>query len=89
MPPSRAYVWDVCAVFATAVDIWRAAETRTAFLTSLAYLPIVLGVMVVDRGPVTPESWIRGGRPPLAAESEEPRMMAPESNVDPSAASDP
>jgi protoheme IX farnesyltransferase len=74
------------------LQFWRSPSdeaARTAFLTSLAYLPIVLGVMVVDRGPVTPESWIRGGRPPLAAESDEPRMMAPESKVDPSAASDP
>ena len=67
------------------IQFWRSpsdAAARTVFLTSLAYLPIVLGVMVLDRGPVNPESWIRGGRPPLAAESEAIRIVPPESEAD-------
>jgi protoheme IX farnesyltransferase len=52
---------------------WRApsdAAARSTFFASLAYLPIVLGIMVLDRGPVTPESWLRGGRAPLFTEVE-------------------
>lgn len=41
------------------------ASARSAFLASLLYLPLLLVVMVVDRGPVTPEAWLRGGRGPL------------------------
>jgi len=41
------------------------ATARAAFLASLAYLPIVLGAMVLDRGPLTGEAWVRGGREPL------------------------
>lgn len=44
------------------------AAARSAFYASLAYLPLVLGVMVLDRGPVTPESWLRGGRAPVLTE---------------------
>ena len=54
------------------VRFWRdpSDETaRSAFLASLAYLPIILGVMVVDRGPVSAEAWLRGGRPAAVAES--------------------
>lgn len=68
---------------------WRSPSdeaARSAFMASLAYLPIVLGVMVLDRGPVNPESWIRGGRPPLTAESEGLRTADPDANVDPSPA---
>ena len=38
------------------------ASARSAFLASLLYLPLLLIVMVADRGPVTPEAWLRGGR---------------------------
>lgn len=41
------------------------ASARHAFLASLLYLPLLLMVMVADRGPVTPEAWLRGGRGPL------------------------
>ena len=47
------------------LSFWRKrthAAARRAFHASLIYLPIVLGVMVIDRGPVTPEAWLRGGR---------------------------
>lgn len=41
------------------------ASARRVFLASLLYLPLLLMVMVADRGPVTPEAWLRGGRGPL------------------------
>ena len=44
---------------------WRVRSSATArrvFHASLIYLPLVLGAMVVDRGPVSPEAWLRGGR---------------------------
>ncbi|MCH2161179.1 MAG: heme o synthase [Phycisphaerales bacterium] len=37
-------------------------NARGAFFASLLYLPLMLGVMVLDRGPVNPEAWLRGGR---------------------------
>ena len=80
-----------CWFTARCILFWRSPSDRAAravFMTSLAYLPIVLGVMVLDRGPVNPESWIRGGRPPLTAESEGLRIADPESEVDPAPASD-
>ncbi len=43
---------------------WRAPDdirARAAFLASLVYLPLVLGVMVLDRGPVSPQAWLEGG----------------------------
>lgn len=62
-------------------QFWRRPDdtrARAAFLTSLAYLPLVLGVMVLDRGPVSPQAWLEGGgRPvgmdgaPLPVESED------------------
>ena len=42
---------------------------RSAFLASLAYLPIILAVMVLDRGPVSPAAWLRGGRAAAVAET--------------------
>jgi hypothetical protein len=33
------------------------------FLSSLAYLPILMIAMVVDRGPISPRAWSDGGRP--------------------------
>lgn len=50
---------------------------RSAFLASLAYLPLVLGVMVLDRGPVNPETWLRGGRRAAVSESVVPEGTAP------------
>ena len=55
------------------VRFWRHPSDETArstFLASLAYLPIMLLVMVVDRGPVSPAAWLRGGRPAAVAEGE-------------------
>lgn len=46
-------------------SFWRVRSRETArrvFHASLIYLPLVLGVMVIDRGPVSPEAWLRGGR---------------------------
>ena len=37
------------------------ARARTLFLASLAYLPIVLGAMCIDRGAVSIEASLRGG----------------------------
>ena len=57
---------------------WRRPSDETArpaFLASLAYLPITLGVMVVDRGPVSPDAWLRGGRDSVV--SEQPMMDRP------------
>ncbi|MBC04435.1 MAG: protoheme IX farnesyltransferase [Phycisphaerae bacterium] len=42
---------------------------RSVFLASLAYLPIILTVMVLDRGPVSPDAWLRGGRTSVISES--------------------
>lgn len=50
------------------LGFWRvrsSATARRAFHASLIYLPLVLGAMVVDRGPVSPEAWLRGGRGPM------------------------
>jgi protoheme IX farnesyltransferase len=46
------------------LGFWRRRDSpsaRAAFHASLLYLPIVLLVMVLDRGAVTPEAWLRGG----------------------------
>ncbi|MCP4834677.1 MAG: protoheme IX farnesyltransferase [Phycisphaera sp.] len=54
------------------VRFWRRPgdETaRAAFLASLAYLPITLGVMVLDRGPASPDAWLRGGRTSVIGET--------------------
>ena len=56
------------------VGFWRRPSddaARAAFLASLAYLPLVLAVMVVDRGPVSAAAWIRGGRTAAMTESRE------------------
>ncbi len=48
------------------VELWndRSVErARRVFLASLAYLPLLLGAMVLDRGPVSPWAWADGGRP--------------------------
>jgi protoheme IX farnesyltransferase len=38
------------------------SSARNLFLASLVYLPVVLGIMAVDRGPVTGTAGARGGR---------------------------
>ena len=50
---------------------------RAAFLASLGYLPLVLGVMVLDRGPVTAEAWLRGGRIGAVGDAREPMGLEP------------
>jgi protoheme IX farnesyltransferase len=51
------------------VASWRLYRTRSVpdarrvFLSSLAYLPILMIAMVVDRGPISPRAWSDGGRP--------------------------
>lgn len=37
-------------------------SARDLFLASLVYLPVVLGAMAIDRGPMTGPSAARGGR---------------------------
>lgn len=63
-----------CAAF------WRhrtEGSARAAFLASLGYLPLVLGVMVLDRGPVTAEAWLRGGRTGAVGDAPEPMGLEP------------
>lgn len=65
------------------VRFWRQPSddtARSAFIASLAYLPILLTVMVVDRGPVSPDAWLRGGRP--AATSDGRQVLPPPSAVE-------
>ncbi len=50
-------------------------KARRVFFASIIYLPIALGVMVLDRGPLTPESWIRGGRQPIGSTSPERKPL--------------
>jgi len=45
------------------------ARARTLFLASLAYLPIVLGAMCIDRGAVSVEASLRGGAANVPLES--------------------
>ncbi len=60
---------------------WRSPSdelARRTFLASLIYLPIVLGVMVLDRGAITPEAAIRGMSDPVTAPSSPvPSLPAP------------
>lgn len=45
--------------------LWRTRsleDARKVFLASLAYLPLLLLAMVIDRGPVSPRAWLDGGR---------------------------
>ena len=59
-------------------QFWRRPDdvtARAAFLTSLAYLPLVLGVMVLDRGPVSPQAWLGGGGRPVGVDG---GMLPPE-----------
>ncbi len=56
---------------------WRKPDdttARSAFLASLGYLPLMLGVMVADRGPVSADAWLRGGRTSAVSET---RLEAP------------
>jgi len=60
---------------ALSLSLWRrrgVAEARRVFLASLAYLPVLLVLMVVDRGPVSMQAWIDGGRPAPVVISEAP-----------------
>jgi protoheme IX farnesyltransferase len=48
------------------VQMWRdhsIERARAVFMASLLYLPLLLGVMVLDRGPVSLRAWADGGRP--------------------------
>lgn len=48
------------------IELWndRSVErARRVFLSSLGYLPLLLAVMIIDRGPVSPWAWADGGRP--------------------------
>ncbi|MBL9121435.1 MAG: protoheme IX farnesyltransferase [Phycisphaerae bacterium] len=51
---------------------------RKAFFASIIYLPIALAAMVVDRGPVSAEAWLHGGRDPYG---ETRRLELPPSPV--------
>lgn len=54
------------------IGFWRSpgAETaRRAFLTSLVYLPVVLGAMVLDQGRISPEAVLKGMDTPVSAPS--------------------
>ncbi len=45
--------------------LWRSRsleDARRVFFSSLAYLPLLLLAMVLDRGPVAAQAWIDGGR---------------------------
>jgi protoheme IX farnesyltransferase len=53
------------------------AMARRVFFASIIYLPIALGVMVIDRGPVTQEGWLRAGRPPISDSIPSLRPEAP------------
>lgn len=39
---------------------------RRAFLASIVALPVALAAMVIDRGPVSPEAWLRAKSEPIA-----------------------
>ena len=50
---------------ALSVRLYRNRSNRNArvvFLASITYLPLLLILMVVDRGPVNPRAWFQGGR---------------------------
>ncbi len=53
------------------------AAAKSAFLASLSYLPLMLGAMVLDRGPVSAEAWLRGGRGGITGSAPEPADAAP------------
>jgi len=62
------------------VAFWRVrtdAAAKSAFLASLSYLPLMLGAMVLDRGPVSAEAWLRGGRDSVTDSAAEPADAAP------------
>ncbi|MGA0872633.1 MAG: heme o synthase [Phycisphaerales bacterium] len=66
------------------VESWRLyrtrslADARRVFLASLAYLPLLMIAMVLDRGPISPRAWLDGGRE-LAVEidAQSGRMFLP------------
>jgi protoheme IX farnesyltransferase len=48
-----------------ALQLWRdhsIERARRVFMASLVYLPLLLGIMVLDRGPVSAQAWLDGGR---------------------------
>ncbi len=62
------------------VVFWRHrsdAAAKSAFLASLSYLPLMLGTMVLDRGPVSAEAWLRGGRGGVTDSAPEPADAPP------------
>ncbi len=67
------FTWRCAGFWRTRTD----QAARAAFLASLSYLPLALGVMVADRGPVSAEAWLRGGRGSLTGSAPEPDDAAP------------
>lgn len=54
---------------------------RRAFLASILALPVALAAMVVDRGAVSPEAWLRGKREPIGATTPLPQPSGLPSGV--------
>ena len=66
------------------IESWRLYRSRSlqdarrVFLASLAYLPLLMIAMVVDRGPVSSRAWLDGGRPlEVEIDREGQRMFLP------------
>lgn len=57
-------------------------DARRVFLASLAYLPLLMIAMVLDRGPVSPRAWLDGGREiAIEIDPESRRMFLPSSDA--------
>jgi heme o synthase len=66
------------------IESWRLYRSRSlqdarrVFLASLAYLPLLMIAMVVDRGPVSSRAWLDGGHPlEVEIDREGQRMFLP------------
>ncbi len=53
------------------------AVARQSFFASIIYLPIVMAALVLDRGPINSEAWLRSGREPVSIST--PLPQAPTS----------